>query len=90
MPDNRPVNYEKVLRKVSDIEAAEEYNVDEIKGSIKRRNSVLYHVKWLGFTKKKDWIFKPYENFSTEARTKLYQFHIKNPVAPHDHRVTSD
>ena len=54
LPGNRPVDYEKVLREVADIEADEEYDVDEIKGSIKRRNSVLYHVKWLGFPKKKD------------------------------------
>ena len=47
-------------------------------------------VKWLGFPMKKDWTFEPYENFSTEARTKLYQFHINNPAAPRDHRVTSD
>ena len=64
--------------------------MDEIKGSIKHRNSVLYHVKWLGFPKKKKWTFEPYENFSTEARTKLYHFHINNPAAPRDHRVTSD
>ena len=90
VPGNRPVDYEKVLREVANIEADEEYDVDKIKGSIKRRNSVLYHVKWLGFLKKKDWTFEPYENFSTEARTKLYQFHINNPTAPRDHRVTSD
>ena len=40
--------------------------MDEIKGSIKRRYSVLYHVKWHGCPKKKDWTFEPYENFSTE------------------------
>ena len=90
MPGNRPVDYEKVLRKVADIKADEEYDVDVIKGSFKRRNSVVYHVKWLGFPKKKDWTFEPYENFSMEARTKLYLFHINNPAAPRDHRVTSD
>ena len=90
VPGNRPDDYEKVLREVANIEADEEYDVDEIKGSIKRRNSVLYHVKWLRFPKMKDWTFEPYENFSTEARTKLYQFHINNPAASRDHRVTSD
>ena len=90
VPGNRPVDYEKVLREVADIEADEVYDVNEINGFIKHRNSVLYHVKWLGFLKKKDWTFEPYENFSTEARTKLYQFHINNPAAPRDHRVTSD
>ena len=90
MQGKRPVDYEKVLREVADIEADEEYDVDEIKGSIKRRNSVLYHVKWLGFPKTKDCTFEPDENFSKEARMKLYQFHINNPAAPRDHRVTSD
>ena len=64
--------------------------MDEIKGSSKHRNSVLYHVKWLGFLKKKDWTFESYKNFTTEARTKLYQFYINNPAAARDHRVTSD
>ena len=64
--------------------------MNEIKGSIKCRNSVLYHVKWLGFPKKKDWTFEPYKNFSTEAQMKLYQFYINNPSSPRDDRVTSD
>ena len=85
---NRPVDYERTLRECADIEADEEYDVEEIKGSIKRRNSVLYHVKWLGFPKKKDWTFEPYENFSEGARTKLLQFHINHPSAPRDHKVT--
>ena len=42
---NRPVDYEKTLSECADIEADKEYDVDEIKGSIKRRNSVLYHIK---------------------------------------------
>ena len=62
--------------------------MDKIKGSIKRRNSVLYDVKWLGFPKKKDWTFEPYEIFSEEARVKLLQFHIDHPSAPRDHSVT--
>ena len=84
VPGNHPVDYEKVLREVADIKADEEYDVDEIKGSIKCQNSVLFHVKWLGFLKKKDWTFESYENFSTEVRTKLYQIHINNPMAPCD------
>ena len=87
---NRPVDYEKTLRERADIMADEEYDVDEIKASIKRRNSVLYHVKWLGFSKKTDWTFEPYENFSEVARTKLLQFHINHPNSPRDHRVTSE
>ena len=40
---NQPVNYEKVLREVADIEADEEYDVDEIKGSCKDvRNTLEY------------------------------------------------
>ena len=90
MQGNHPVDYEWTLSESADIEADEEYDVDEIKGSIKCRNSVLYHVKWLGFPKKKDWTFEPYENFSEGARTKLLQFHINHPGAPRDHRVTSE
>ena len=90
MRGNHPVDYVKVLRECADIEADEEYNVDEIKGSIKRLNSVLYYVKWLGFPKKADWTFEPYENFSEGVRTKLLQFHINHPNAPRDHRVTSE
>ena len=45
VPGNRPVDYEKVLQEVANIEADKEYNVYEIKESIKCRNSVLYHVK---------------------------------------------
>ena len=85
---NRPVDYEKTLRECADIEADEEYDLDETKGSIKRRNSVLYYVKWLGFSKKTDWTFEPYENFSEGARTKLLQFHNNHPNSPRDHRVT--
>ena len=90
MQGNRPVNYEKMLGKCADIEADVEYDVDEIKGSIKCRNGVLYHVKCLGFPKKTDWTFEPYENFSEGARTKLLQFHINHPTAPRDNRVTSE
>ena len=87
---NRPVDYEKTLRECAVIEADEEYDVDEIKGSIKRRNSVLYHVKWLGFPKNADWTFEPYENFSERVRTKLLQFHNNHPNSPRDHRVTTE
>ena len=64
--------------------------MDEIKGSIKHRNGVLYHVKWLEFPTKKDGTFKPYENFSKEARTKLLQFHINHSSTPCDNRVSSE
>ena len=87
---NRPVDYKKTLRECADIKADEEYDMHKIKGSIKRRNSVLYHVKWLGFPKKTDWTFEPYENFSEGARTKLLQFHINHPNSPRDHLLTSE
>ena len=87
---NRPVDYERTLGECADIEADEEYNLDKLKGSIKRRNSVPCHIKWLGFQRKKDWTFEPYVNFSEGARTKLLQFHINHPSAPRDHRGTSE
>ena len=54
VPGNRPVpDFTKILREVSDIEADKEYNVDEIKGSINHRNKILYHVKWLGYPRRR-------------------------------------
>ena len=90
MQGNRPVDYEKTLCECADIEADEEYDVDEIKVSIKCRNSVLDHVKWLVYPKKTDWTSESYGNFSEGARTKLLQFHINHPNSPCDHRVTSE
>ena len=72
---------------MSDIEADEEYDVDEIKGSIERRNRILYQVKWLGFPRKKDWTYEPYENFSEAAREKITEFYVRNPTAPRDPRL---
>ena len=70
---NRPVpDFTKLLREVSDIEADEEYDMYEVKGSITHRNRVLYHVKWLGYPKMKDWTFKRYENFSEGGCEKIY------------------
>ena len=73
---------------MNDIEADEEYDVHEIKGSIERRNRILYQVKWLGFPRKKDWTYEPYENFSEAARKKIIEFHTRNPLAPKDPRLT--
>ena len=90
VPGNRPVPvFTKILREVSNIEADEEYDVDEIKGSITRRNKILYHIQWLGYPKKKDWTFEPYENFSEGGREKLYQFHINHPNQPKDSRISN-
>ena len=77
-----------ILREVDDIEADDEYDVEEVKGSIKRRNRVLYHVKWLGWPRKKDWTFEPFENFSVGGLEKLREFHSKNPDQPRDYRLT--
>ena len=89
VPGNRPVpDFTRVLREESDIKADEEYDVDEVQGSITHRNRVLYHVKLLGYPKKKDWTFEPYENFSERGLEKLYQFHIKHLNQPKDSRIT--
>ena len=77
-----------ILREADDIEADDEYDVEEVKGSIKRRNRVLYHVKWLGWPRKKDWTFEPFENFSVGGLEKLREFHSKNPDQPRDYRLT--
>ena len=87
---NRPFEDEKIIHQCANIEVEKEYDVNEIKGCIKCCNSVLYHVKWLGFPKKTDWTFEPYENISKGVGTKLLQFHINYPNAPGDHRVTSE
>jgi len=77
-----------ILREADDIEADDEYDVEEVKGSIKRRSRVLYHVKWLGWPRKKDWTFEPFENFSVGGLEKLREFHDKNPDSPRDYRLT--
>ena len=69
------------------MEAEEEYDVEEIMDSVVRRKRVLYQVKWLGFPRKRDWTYEPYENFSEPARQKLLEFHDKNPGSPRDYRL---
>ena len=78
---------EKILRQVSDLETEEEYDVKAIMGSIIRKRRILYHVKWLGYPKKKDSTYEPYENFSKDAREKLLEFHTRTPAVPRDHRL---
>ena len=80
-------DFERILREVSDLEEEEEYDIEEIMASITRRKRVLYLVKWLGFPRKKDWTYEPYENFSEGAYDKLRAFHEKNPSAPRDYRL---
>ena len=85
-----PPDFAKVLREVGELEAEEEYDIEDIMGSITRRKKVLYLVKWLGFPKKKDWTYEPYENFSEAARDKLIAFHNRQPGAARDHRLRLD
>ena len=80
----------KVLREADDIEADDEYDIEEVKGSTTRRGRVLYHVKWLGFPKKKDWTFEPLENFSEGGKQKILEFHQANPDAPRDYRLPKE
>ena len=42
----------RVLREADEIEADDEYDI-KVKGSTLRRGRVLYHIKWLGFPRKK-------------------------------------
>ena len=75
---------------MGELEEEEEYDIEEIMGSITRRRKVLYLVKWLDFPKKKDWTYEPYENFADVAREKLIAFHNRKPGAPRDHRLRLD
>jgi hypothetical protein len=79
--------FQRILREVGDLEEQEEYDVEEIMASITRHKRVLYLVKWLGFPRKKEWTYEPYENFSEGAYEKLLAFHEKNPGAPRDYRL---
>jgi hypothetical protein len=76
-----------VLREADDIEQSEEYDVDEVLGSTKKKRRVLYLVKWLDYPEEKDWTEEPYDNFSTEGREKLREFHRRNPDAVRDYRL---
>lgn len=79
----------RVLREADEIEADDEYDIKEVKGSTLRRGRVLYHIKWLGL-EKKDWTFEPYENFSMRGREKLREFHENNPNSPCDYRLQEE
>ena len=56
--------------------------------SIIRHKRVLYYVKWLGYPRKKDWTYEPYENFLETAKGKLLEFHYRNPAAPRYYRLS--
>lgn len=77
----------KIVREADDLDASKEYDIEEAVASIKRRNRVLYLVKWLGYPKKKDWTYVPYENFSEGGLEKLQEFHAANPGAERDYRL---
>ena len=83
-----PPDPAQILREAADIEAEDEYDVEEIKGSVKRRNQVLYHTKWLCYPQKKYWTFEPFENFSVGGLDKIREFHTANPDAPRDYRLS--
>ena len=80
-------DFERVLREVSDLEAEEEPDIEDIMGSLRRRNQMLHYVDQLGYPRKKGWTFKPYENPSEAARNKLRLFHERNPRALRVHQL---
>ena len=80
----------KILREADDLDASEEYDVEEVVASVKRRNRVLYLVKWLGYPKKRDWTYEPFENFSEGGLEKIREFHAANPKAEKDYRLDSE
>jgi len=84
-----PPDFAKVLREAEEIEADEEFDMESVEGSIIRRNRVLYHVKWLGWPRKKDWTYEPFENFSIGGLEKIKQFHLRKPDAPRDYRIST-
>ena len=87
---SRPTpDFQKILCQISDLETEEEYDVEVIRGSIIRNRRVLYHIKWLGYPKKKDWTYESYENFSKGVREKFPEFHTTTPVAPRDYCLSN-
>ena len=64
--------------------------MEEVVTSVKRRNRVLYLVKWLGYPKKRDWTYEPFENFSEGGLEKIREFHAANPKAEKDYRLDSE
>jgi hypothetical protein len=85
-----PVDPSKVLREADDIEQSEEYDVEEVMGSIKKGRRILYLVKWLDYPDRKDWTEEPFDNFSLGGLDKLREFHKRNPDAPRDYRLTDE
>jgi transposase InsO family protein len=87
--DGRPApDPSQVLREADDVEASEEYDVDEVMASTRRGRRVLYLVKWLDYPDRSEWTNEPFDNFSVGGLEKLREFHRKNPNAPRDYRLT--
>ena len=80
----------KVLQEADDIENSEEYDVDEIMGSTKKGQRVLYLVKWLDYPDQRDWTNEPFDNFSEGGLEKLREFYRRNPEAPRDYRLAKE
>jgi len=78
----------KVLREADDIEQSEEYDVEEVMSYRKQGRRVLYLVKWLDYPERKDWTEEPFDNFSVGGLEKLREFHLRNPDAPRNYRLT--
>ena len=83
-----PPDPSKILREADDIEPSEEYDVDEVLGSIKRGRRILYLVRWLDYPDRRDWTEEPFDNFSVGGLEKLREFHRKNLDSPRDYQLT--
>jgi hypothetical protein len=54
------------------IEANDEYHVEEVMGSVKKKEKVTDLVKWRGFPGERDWSWEPLESFySVSAKEEL-------------------
>ena len=83
-----PPDPTKILREADDIEQSEEYDVEEVMLARKQGRRILYHVKWLDYPERKDWMEEPFDNFSVGGLEKLREFHQRNPDASRDYRLT--
>jgi hypothetical protein len=83
-----PPDPSRILREADEIEGTPEYDVEEVMDSVRRRNRVLYLVKWLGWPDRRDWTYEPYDNFSVGGQERLREFHLKHPDSPRDYRLT--
>jgi hypothetical protein len=83
-----PPDPSKLLREADEIEGTPEYDVEEVMSSQRRRNRVLYLVKWLGWPDRRDWTYEPFDNFSVGGQERLREFHLKHPDSPRDYRLT--